>query len=343
MHRLFNMILFLLGFILLTVVLTAIYQLKVVGVHIYELSYQILLTLKMILPILLSTSLFCGLVFSNSYLSQNVKGTLLSVLFFFILGMAFYIFVAEFLTPLTFNKTRQQKILSHYGQKKPPIKNDISGANFRLKEFSFTKYYPSRKNIVFRSDNHVFSIGQLTRINQVFYIRNIRIFAYNSHNNLEYSVFADYAKLISQEIHLYQPDYIKYDIAGRPSNIRHIKEIKTIPLNYEANALWTFPNDQDFGEFNLFAALTYGDYLLNSGIRFFRLGNQIYNKITTLISLLILLIMVAAAGQTFELKKSASFKDIAGVLSLFIVAPIILLLLYTFLAQLFSFIYTLLV
>lgn len=338
MRRLFNMLAFLLIFLLIITVFIVIYNVKITNIPPKEITYQTLVLLRRLLPVLLAAALLFGLIFSDS---NNRQNSLLSILIFMILAISFYVFMAEILTPQVWAKLEQQKTLAHFKQKKPPVKKDISGRNFRLKEFDFTKYYPSRKNVVFKSDNHIFFISRLTRINNISYLRRIRIFSYDKHNRLEYTIFADYAKQISQEIFLYQPTYTKYNVIGRETKVRHFEKNRSIPLYYEINAIWSFPNDQDIREFNLFSALAYGDYLVNSGVRFINLGNRIYNKIIALISLLILLITAAAAGQSFELQRDFTLKDSAGILSLFIVAPLVLLLIQTFLIQIFNFIYSL--
>lgn len=297
---------FLLYLILLNVfvlVIGMIYHIRVEKLDKIWLLYRMSLDVVFFLPLNASLAIFWPLIFRDKAEMQNPisKTTLgyFTILYIFItlgIGFAFQ----EILVPVLYNRADYLTTLKENKLEAPKVRiKDTTAEKFQAVEFNNVRFMPMKENIAFSMGNSFVYFEKMYDGSGSYYIQNFRIISYTAKKQIDYIVSGDRGKLVDGELYALSPFYFAY-AGGQLSSVKRMDGIKKIPIVYDADGIFALSSEATAGIASLVDVFKYSDYIYNSKINFYHLGNIVFNKVAYYILLAVMLILAVSFGSSLR-------------------------------------------
>lgn len=292
-------------FILLSIfiiIISAVFHVKIEKMDGIWILYYTSLDLLNYIPVITGLCILWPLVFrSKSDIQNPVSNTTLGffvIMFIFIIMGGVFAF-QELAVPKLYEFISHQAMLKEKNLNMKVKFTDVTGVKFSMAEFNNLKYLPVKNDIAFSMGKSYAYFQKMYNGSGSYYIEGFRLIAYNSKNQLDYIVAAEYGKISEGDLYAVNPVYYEYR-GGIFSKTQKITGIKKIPIVYDANGIYALSSESTAKIAGLIDIFMYNDYVYDSKINFFHLGNIVFNKIAYYISLIFVLIICASFGAAFQ-------------------------------------------
>ena len=254
------------------------------------------------LPLIGSLSLFWPQVFATKKDAQSpltpAALSFYTLIFIFIMiGSSFLL--QELAIPKLYNWSEYKAELKSKNIKDSDLKNkdlsDKTQEKFKLSEFEQLKYMHSRDNITFQMEGSFINFQQMVDGKGCFYVTGCRIISYFSNNTLSNITTADKGKIVDSILYLVSPLSIDYK-NGAQIGSKRVDGIKKIPLIYNVNGIFSLSVESTASIASLIDIFIYNDYVYNSKVNFYHIGNIVFMKLCYYIVFVIMLILSGSIG-----------------------------------------------
>ena len=326
--------------LMFVIVISLIYHLKVDKISQLWLLYTVAQDILQYIPLTAGLGIFWGLVIRSRDEAQNpipISVTSINIIFYIIIMMAGSILFQELLIPKIYNMANYQMILKDNKLMDQKKIKDITGSKFTITEFNNLKYMDVKNNIAFFVGNSIIYFEKMYNGNGSYYINGFRFIAYNKKNQLDFILTSKYAKIVDNELYSVNPTFFGYT-NGKLDLIKIVNSNKKIPIGYQADALYNLTSDYRIKVVSLIDIFMYNDYIYNSSINLYRLGNIVFNKLSFYITLIILLIISSITGMKFRNQRLVN-KDYFLIICFYIVSTLSMFICYDILISIANMVY----
>ncbi len=334
-------------FIVITLFITVLslfYYLRFEKITSLWLFYSICNELIFTMPVSASLSILWPLVFRdrsevNNPVSRSAVPFNATVFMFIIMALAFLF--QEFGIPKIYNWISFHETLKSKGITNPVAVKDTTGEKFSLSEFNQVNYMPVKYNIAFTSGNSFIYFDKMYDGSGAYYVEGFRFFGFTGNKQLDYIITADYAKIVDDILYAVNPMFHQYS-KGTPASSKRINGVKNIIMIYQPAGIYALSSESSSGPVSLIDVFLYNDYVFNSGINFFHIGNIIFNKIAYYIILIFMMVLSSTFGSAFK-NQRLLHREYIQTASFYIISFFIITLCYDTLAAAVNMIYSMVI
>jgi hypothetical protein len=166
-----------------------------------------------------------------------------------------------------------------------------SGKYFNYSEFDKLGGLPYKNNIAFAMNDSFVYIKRMVKSGGNYYVFGFKMITYQKGGKAVKSAFSrDRAKIVNDEVLF--------------SNAKG----DSVPLIYDANGIYNLSKDSSYKESSLIDIFRYNNYVTDSKINFYHVGNMVFNKIAYYITVILILIILSSFGSAFRSQRSL-FRD----------------------------------
>jgi|GEM_PF-2112358 hypothetical protein len=288
------------------------------------------------LPILAGLALLWGLVFHGQSQPASTGAVILYI--FLILGGS--ILLQEIALPSLSEFHQAQQILITKKAKSFP-KFTINPTNISSSEFASLSWFVSKDNLAFAQQNTFLYFEKLFKApGNVYYGLNFKIVSFDAKNRLEYVFIAPQVKAYETDLFALSAKAYEYkngNLVGQKSYT-----VKKITLPYPVEAVYSLRAHGNLEDISLINVLRYNDYIYGSRINFYHMGILIFFKVSYYTMLIIIIVICAGFGLTFQNQRVIG-KDIIPAISFLIVSTAAGIIVYDILLGAINMIYGLII
>jgi len=297
--RQFLLLFFFLCIVVLLVVL--IYHIRIERLPFHLAFYSACKDLLYVIPVNGAISVLWSLVFKSPIDIQfPVRDSTLNfkiVMFVFIMLFSTFMF-QEWFIPKLYDFVKLTEVLKEKNLKGVRIRDD-SGADFKMSEFNRLVYMPVRRNIAFSTGNSYVYFEKMYDGNGAYYVEGFRFIAYTKGEEIDYIISSSYAKIVGYLLYAVNPIYYQYS-NGQFSTAKKISGIKKIVLMYNPSGIYSLADEATGSIVSLIDVALNSDYVLNSRVSFYRVGNVVFNRIAYYLIIIFMMILSSAFGMAFR-------------------------------------------
>lgn len=290
------------------------------------------------LPILAGLALLWGLVFQGGGLSQSTAIGPVILYIFIIMGGA--IALQEIAIP-SLTEMKQQSLILQAKKAKGMPKFTVNPTNVSASEFSSLSWFVSKENLAFAQKNTFLSFEKLYKGPQgIYYGINFKIVSFDDQGRLDYVFISPQVKAYETDLFALSARAYEYKNGNLVSQKGYT--VKKLTLPYPAGAIYSLRAHGNLEDISLIDVLRYNDYVYGSRLNFYHVGILIFFKISYYTMLIVIIILCAGFGLTFQNQRLVG-KDIVPALSFLLVSTAVTIMVYDILLAAVNMVYGLII
>ncbi|NPV38907.1 hypothetical protein BREVNS_0773 [Brevinematales bacterium NS] len=290
------------------------------------------------LPILAGLALLWGLVFQGGGVSQSTAIGPVILYIFIIMGGA--IALQEIAIP-ALTEMKQQSLILQTKKAKGMPKFTVNPTNVSASEFTSLSWFVSKENLAFAQKNTFLSFEKLYKGPQgVYYGINFKIVSFDDQGRLDYVFISPQVKAYETDLFALSARAYEYKNGNLVSQKGYT--VKKLTLPYPAGAIYSLRAHGNLEDISLIDVLRYNDYVYGSRLNFYHVGILIFFKISYYTMLIVIIILCAGFGLTFQNQRLVG-KDIVPALSFLLVSTAVTIMVYDILLAAVNMVYGLII